>query len=164
MTAQRRLTDADRQNIATRYAQGESMRTIARHTGWSLSTISKAVRDAGVPTDTTRTDAATATVKARADADRIDRAERLLRDAEELRRGLFDPIREPVNTSAGVAWIERDPNPREQLATVNAIGRLVDQSERLLALVDDQSLTTQKSVLDRLMAGLQAAVNRDQNG
>lgn len=154
MAAKTPITDAERAAILDLHAAGLSARAIARSVGRSYSACARVVRESGAKTDTTQTADATAARVRRANAQKLTRAEELLAEADELRRGLHDPIAEVVNTTAGPMWVERDPHPREIKTTVDAVTRLLDTAGKLLDSVNVDDNAESRSLLSNIMAGL----------
>lgn len=154
MPAPTPITDAERRAILAHHANGLSARAIARETGRSFTACARIVREAGLATDTTQTAEATATRVRRARAAKLDRAEALMAEAEELRRGMWDPVAEVVNTPSGPMWLEREPTARELKTQIDAIVRLVDTVDKLLAHFPDDQNTDDKSLMSNLMGEL----------
>ena len=154
MPAPEPLSDDERRDILAWHRAGYSSREIARRVGRGHSTCSRVVRESGAKTDTRQTAAATAARMRAVNDAKIDRVERLLQEADELHRGLHDPVREVISTSHGPAWVEREPSAREVKVTVDAIARLVDVAEKIMATASLDGNSERKSMMSELHQSL----------
>ena len=156
MTAPKPLTDAEKSRILALHADGHSCRAIARETGRSFTACAKVVRDAGRATKTGQTADATAARIARANESRLDRAEALLDEATEIQAGMWDPVVDYMSTPHGPVRIERDPTARELKTSVDAIARIADTVDKLIAAINIDGNAEHRSMVEQLAEGLKA--------
>lgn len=156
MSAPKPLTDAERETILARHASGLSCRQIAKEVGRSHTVCARIVRESGAKTDTAQTAAATATRMRRVTAGKLDRIEALLAEAEELRRGMWEPVTETMNTPHGPMFIEREPTAREIKTTIDAVTKILETVEKLWTTLPTDETAEQRSLMGNLMAGIKA--------
>ena len=156
MSAPKPLTDAEKETILALHTSGLSCRQIAKEVGRSFTVCARVVRQAGVKTDTRQTAEATATRMSRVTEGKLDRIEALLAEAEELRRGMWSPVVETMNTAHGPLFVEREPTAREVKTTIDAVVRVLETVEKLWQTLPVDETAEQRSLMGNLMAGIKA--------
>lgn len=154
------VSDDDRAGFLRLHEEGHPVRAIARQTGWSHATVSRHLTRMGADTDRAgTTEATTARIRV-LNAQRLDRAEDLMRDIEDLRHRIWDRYDVVVSGPDGPATVHLDEPPlKEQADGFRAIEAMVRTINTLIDSIGDDAADEGKSTINRLFASLTALVD-----
>lgn len=158
------ITDEQRELVGKLIENGHSRNQVAKIVGISTGSVSKIAQQLGLGWDskaaaTVKT--ATAGRKAQLTAKRALLEEKLVDDAERLRRLIWTPTvyrqavggREPTI----LTWDQDTPNPQDQLRLMQAAGLAIDKAQRIADAAGDEGTEAAKSMLAGLFEAMRAA-------
>jgi hypothetical protein len=160
------VTEEERAEMRRLHAEGKGRNEIARLTGRSLRTVSVHCANMGLHFDRTATEAATAARKADLEERRVILAEALTDDALRLSEQVWQPATVFNFGGKDNTFEKRDvpePPALDKKALMAAVGIAVEKSLKLVPPVIETGEDDARSMLGKMMAGLQQVWNEQQN-
>lgn len=156
------LTDAEKAKIAQLHAAGTGRNEIARQLNRSPSLISKVVKDIGGEFDASASVEATALRQAKMKERRLDLAEKLLEDAENLRLRLQGPHTYYERAGENLIPVTLPHVPlRDVAAGYSALSIALKGHNDLMSGSAETSMEAKRSVLANLIDGIKGQVAAD---
>lgn len=159
------LSAEDDARIRALHAEGHGRNAIAKATGFALGTVTKALKRMALPLDREEPRQAVEARRVDLAVRRQALAERLLGDAERLRKQLWTPYR--VHQFGGedglMTAVLDEPPAGEKLSLIRACGTAIDKSLRLLEVDRDGEMDSARSMLGRLSEAIVGALREDES-
>lgn len=157
-----------KETVLAMHDEDYSYREIAREVGVDHSTVGRIIRKANRSTNTAQTQEANAARKARMNQKRLDHAEMLMEQLNDMQSRIWDKYEVIVNSPDGAEHMTlSEPPLKEQADGYRAIQSIANTIDTLLAAIDTGSKTENaKNLLEQLFEGFKtvAALAEPING
>lgn len=154
-----------KETVLAMHDEDYSYREIAREVGVDHSTVGRIIRKANRPTNTAQTQEANAARKARMNQKRLDHAEMLMEQLNDMQSRIWDRYEVIVNSPDGAEHMTlSEPPLKEQADGYRAIQSIANTIDTLLDSTDTESTTQNaKNLLTDILTGFKAIsdLNKD---